>query len=74
MALPWSEFGVHREGLFGFLGGLGIVVVFEREARQQLLRFHQFGIALQRLLGQIGGARVEILRANRIASPTSAPA
>ena len=65
---------VHREGLFGFLGGAGIVVVFERDAGQQFLSFHQLGIALQGFLGQVGGARVEILRAIRIAIPISAPA
>ena len=39
--------GIERQRLFGFLGCLGVVVIFEREAGQQLLGFHEFGIGGQ---------------------------
>ena len=52
---------IDRERLVGFLDRLAFVVVFERQPRQQFLRFDQLGIGFQRLLRQFTGLCFEIL-------------
>ncbi len=41
--------GVDGQGFAGFGGGFGIVVVFEREAREQFLGFEKLGVGLDGL-------------------------
>jgi hypothetical protein len=53
--LAWIGHGVERfrincEGFIGFLCRVVVVVVFERQVGEQLLRFDQFGIELDGLL------------------------
>ncbi len=73
IAFPCSEFGSIARAFLASSVAFGIVVIFERDARQQFLSFHQFGVDLERFLGQVGGARFEVLR-DTSASPISAPA
>ena len=65
--------GVDREGLLGLFGGLGVVVVFERETGQQFLGFDQLGIGFERFSGEIGGRAFEVSAATS-ARPSRAPA
>ena len=51
MALRLHGIRIHVERFVGFVAGARIVVVFEREARQKLLRFHQVRVGFQRLGG-----------------------
>ena len=53
-----ERFGRHRNGFVRLLGGEFFVVVFERDAGEQFLRFHQLRIGLQRGLREFGGLMV----------------
>ena len=54
--------GVHGQGLLGFIGGASVVVVFEREARQQFLRLQHVRIEIQRAARQRGSVPAELVR------------
>ena len=61
MALAWTEFGSIRSALWASSRARGIVVVFERQARQQFLRFDQMRVGFQRFRRQFGGSSTEVL-------------
>ena len=51
--LASDRVGVDGQRLFRFLGRFRVIVVFERQPRQQFLRLHQLGIGLQRFVRQV---------------------
>ncbi len=59
---PVQRFGRDVERLVGFLGGQRFVGVFERQKRQQLVRFKELGIQIRRLLSKFDGLAAVVLR------------
>src|ERR1035438_3622046 len=53
--------GVDGERFLGFGGSFGMVVVFEREAGEELLGFEKLGIGFDGLTGQLFGAALILI-------------
>jgi len=78
-----DRIGIHPEGFLGLFGGLGVVVILERETRQQFLGLDQLWVQAERLAGQlrrirpetVGGRqrRAEVRRAESLFKPRASP-
>ena len=64
-SLRHRGFRIDGESLLSFLGGFGVVVVFQRQTGEQFLRFEQLGVPFECLLRQFFGVAGELVGGNQ---------